>query len=121
MTNTPLVWNVFYGPWNGKVEQHNVFEHNGFWGDLVKAYKKCKREKETPEARAKFEETVRRDLMYYYWSKCEWEVVVSHWPPHIEDEKRFAEKSIKVDVYDQIEMNWDHFIEYVWSNRKLIK
>lgn len=50
-----------------------------------------------------------------YWSKCEWEIILSPWPP------RDGEQDIKVDVYDQIKINWDHFVDYVWNERKNIK
>ena len=53
--------------------------------------------------------------MYYYWSKCEWEIILSAWPSR----KDFNEE--KIDVFDQINLNWDRFADYVWENRKDIK
>lgn len=47
--------------------------------------------------------------MYYFWSKCEWEIILSDFPPS----KKFQEK--KVDVYEQVMLNWDIFINYVWN------
>ena len=54
-------------------------------------------------------EAVHGSLFYYYRSKCEWEVIVSSWPPS----DRVPER--KVDVYDQVMLNWDVFIGYVWE------
>ena len=40
---------------------------------------------------------------YMYWSKCEWEMILSDWP---------CEKNRqKIDVYEQIMMNFDLFVE----------
>ena len=102
-----LEWNVYVGNFNAKkIETHNVFHHTRFVEDCRAAAKKYKGDK------AAFAEEVRHSLMYYYWSKCEWEVIISHWPPV----QRF--QSTKVDVYDQVMLNWDRFIDYLWENRK---
>ena len=58
---------------------------------------------------------VRNSLRYYYWSKCEWEIVLSDWPPSETFKKE------KVDVYSQVVLNWDIFSEYIWENRKQLK
>ena len=102
-----LEWNVYVGNFNAKkIETHNVFHHTGFTEDCRKAAKKFKNDK------AAFAEEVRHSLMYYYWSKCEWDVVIEHWPPA----NGFDDS--KVDVYSQVMMNWDRFIDYLWENRK---
>lgn len=51
-------------------------------------------------------------FMYYFWSKCEWEVLISPWVGGNDDEE------IKVDVAWQIMNNWDVFVDYTWNNRK---
>ena len=72
-----LEWNVYISNFNGKrIEKYNVFDHLGFLDDLKKAARKY-RDRE----REQFEDQMRRDLMYYFWSKCEWEIILSHWPP----------------------------------------
>lgn len=109
-----LKWNVFVENRctstvkDGKIVQHNVFNHYGFLGDCKAALKKCKGDREV------FEEAVKRSLLYYYWCKCEWEVVISLWPP-----RDYGD--IKVDVYSQIMMNWDRFSDYLWENRKELR
>ena len=133
-----LVWNVFVEDINArKIEIHNIFDHYRFMEDLVNIKKKY------GEDFTKFSEEVRKSLKYYYWSKCEWEVVITSWPPYI-NEKEFIrlnlerneriskygqfirtdaniETSKKIDVYDQVMMNWDVFIRYLWIKRELIK
>ena len=70
-----LTWNVYVGDFNtGKIELYNIFNHYSFYNDCVKAKKKFKDDKEG------FAEEVRRDLHYYFLAKCEWEVVLQHWP-----------------------------------------
>ena len=111
--NAELHWNVLYGNFNsGKIEVRNVFDHHGFLDGCRKAAKKHGKDRDA------FEEYVRHELMYYYWSKCEWEVVVSHWPPSEQHSERFTD--IKIDVYDQVMMNWEHFIDYLWEHKYLL-
>jgi hypothetical protein len=64
--------------------------------------------------REEFAEGLRRSLMYYLWSKCEWEVLVSPWCGSRN------KQSLKIDAYWQIMNNWDVFLDYVWENRKEI-
>lgn len=72
--------------------------------DVKKAYKDYKDDYE------KFCEEVRLSLQYFFWSKCEWEVIISDWPPSNREPVE-----IKVDVYDQVMQNKDIFFKYVWS------
>lgn len=103
-----LEWNVYVEDINGKrMCTHNIFDHYRFRSDCKKAAKKYGKDRE------QFEETVRRDLMYYYWSKCEWEIVLSPW---VGNRESFREE--KIDVYDQVKLNWDIFIDWLWNNRK---
>ena len=105
-----LTWNVYYENFNARrIETHNVFNHYRFWEDCIKNVKKNKDDREA------FEEQLKQDLQYYYWSKTEWEIILSAWPPR----KEFDEE--KIDVFDQIYLNWDKFVDYVWENRKDIK
>lgn len=87
----------------------------------------------------KFAEEVKSVIMYYYWARSEWEVVITDWPPHITNEElnklnleqeqhyqqsgSYAYSNIfspavgkKVDVYDQVNLNWNIFIDYLWNN-----
>ena len=53
-----------------------------------------------------------QEELYYFWSKCEWEVLVTPWISPRESEKK------KIDVCWQIMNNWDVFVDYTWANRK---
>lgn len=70
-----LCWNVYVSSFNdSEITTMNIFNHGSFYNDCVKAKKKFN------EDRDAFAEQVRRSLMYYFWSKCEWEVILQHWP-----------------------------------------
>jgi hypothetical protein len=133
---TKLVWNVF-NERNGEIFPINIFEYNyKFLEDLLAAKRKYKDNFE------KFAEEVRKSLQYYYWSKSEYETIITSWPPYIESEelnrlnKEKHEREIrnrpfyrdtvnlatryKIDIYTQVMMNWDRFIDYIWNNKHLL-
>ena len=105
-----LEWNVYYGNFNSReIETYNVFHHYGF-------VEKCRQElKNYKDDREGFLKEVRSWLMYFFWSKCEWEVIIQHWP----NSEGFHDK--KIDVYDQVTMNWNKFADYLWENRKELR
>lgn len=97
-------WRVYVDDFNRKrIEEYDIFEHHGFAEDVRKAYRKHHTDFDA------FSEKVRGSLFYYYRSKCEWEVIVSSWPQSDCVPER------KVDVYEQVMLNWDVFIGYVWD------
>jgi len=99
-----MQWYVFVENFNGKkVEKYNIFEHERFAEDVKKIYKKYKNDFDS------FSIEVRKSLMYYFWSKCEWEIILSGWPSRDD----FCEK--KIDVFEQVNMNYEVFIKYVWD------
>ena len=48
--------------------------------------------------------------MYYMWSKSEYELILHPWSGDAND--------VKIDIYDQVTMNWGSFVDYVWKFRK---
>lgn len=130
-----LQWYVFVSSMSNKeIKKHNIFNYSRFYEDVVEDLKKSKTKEE-------FSEKLRRELFYYYGSKCEWEVVVTHWPCHIKIEELYRlnaeceevrekynrepyslyvnpESAMKVDVYTQVYNNWDIFLDYVWSFKR---
>ena len=70
-----LCWNVYISDYNrGEIKIYNIFNHHSFYETCVKLKKKFKDNKE------EFAKEVRSWLMYFFWSKCEWEIVLQHWP-----------------------------------------
>ena len=103
-----LEWNVYVEYINHRrIEIYNIFEHAGFKEDCDKAWKEYK------DNSQKFAECVKRSLMYYFWSKCEWEIILSDFFPSDSFKKE------KIDVYDQVRLNWNIFINYVWGQYSL--
>ena len=70
-----LCWNVYIGNFNsGQIEKYNIFDNWSFYYACVKAKKKYKDDKDG------FAKEVRGWLSYLFWAKCEWEIILDHWP-----------------------------------------
>ena len=130
--NLDLCWNVFKENVNSKkIEVFNIFNHYKFKESVIDILKNT-------ENRIEFAEEIKSKLRYYYWAKCEWEVIITSWPCHVdlEEVKRInaeieeaKEKygrvnyrvsmapsvGRKVDIYEQVLLNFDRFIDYLWE------
>ena len=129
-----MVWNVYREDFNhGTIVKYNIFDHNGFAQDV-------KNMLESDVPKNEFTEQLNRSLRYWFWGKTEYVAVISSWPTYIDKAEldrlnteyeeynnkrgRYPYKinvapdvSEKVSVYDQVMMNWEQFVEYVWSNK----
>lgn len=105
-----LEWNVFYHDINkNKITTLNILKQHGSFNEYIKkAFKKCKTKDE-------FAEVLRRELMYYFWSKCEWELIIE-----ITEDNRIILSPwcecrdtdlTKVDVTDDENFDWRGFAE----------
>lgn len=148
--NKELKWCVYNSAMSTReIEKINIFKLNWVFNTrIAKVYKdlkkKAKKEgKSEEELFEEFKEGVKTALMVCYWGKCEYEVVVTNWPTRVDGDEidRLAEEkasriekwgkfygtSVKlensrhIDIYEQVQMNWEQFIEYLWANRELIK
>lgn len=100
-----MEWYVYRQDLNtNEIETFNVFRHASFSRDVEAELSRAK-------SKGDFAEKLKSNLMYYYWCKAEWEVLIRSWCGR--------EKEIKVDVYQQVMLNWDIFLEYVWAHRKV--
>ena len=129
-----LTWNLYKHDINSrKIKVFNIFNHSSFRESVIKLKKK-KVPKEV------FAERLQLEVMYYFWSKCEYEVVVTSFPPYI-DKKELdrltsvyeecntkwghyplridvrPEIGIKIDICNQVLLNWDVFVDYVWRTK----
>lgn len=110
MKELNVCWNVYRESINNnRIGVYNVFEHGSFLVECAKYLKKYK------DDRKQAEKEIHSSLKYYFWSKCEFEILLY---PFI-DPKESAEP-IKIDVYEQVNNNWDIFFDYVWEHRKEI-
>lgn len=132
MSKPALEWNVFRENWNAKkIEKFNVFSHETFKKEVLEALEKSKSKEELSK-------TVQSTAMYYFWAKCEYEIMLTSWPPSItkeeakeiqlcveESEARYKHLprvfgvelavSSKMDIYGQLLLNWDRFIDYLYD------
>lgn len=103
MAVSNLSWNVYYYSINSrKIKVFNIFDHGGFNKEVKEHLQKC-------ETKEEFAQKIKSSLMYFFWSKCEWEVLVTAWVGRRDDQK------LKIDVYDQVMNNWDVFVDYTWG------
>ena len=91
-----------------KIEVYNIFNHGGFREDIIRATKEYENKEE-------FLKYLQSSLMHYFWSKSEWEVIVTPWVGGDIDKD-----SEKIDVYKQVMNNWEIFSDYVWNNKKIL-
>ena len=102
-----MEWNVYYYDYNSK-EMHtfNVFEHYGFRKSVRNAVKESK-------SRDEFAEKLIKELFYYFCKKAEWEIIIAPWVGGDREKE-----AVKIDVYDQVMLNWDKFVDTAWYNRR---
>ena len=129
-----MVWNVYREDFNNRaIVKYNIFDHGGFARDVNELLK-------ANVSRDEFAERLKRSLRYWFWCKSEHEVVLCSWPVYIDKAELdrlnteceecnnkwghypykinvALEIGEKVDIYDQVMMNWHQFIEYVWGNK----
>lgn len=129
----PFEWMVLYHNFNSdKIEQYNVLKYRE--DDIKKIRKKCKTKEE-------FSEKLKREMMYYYWSKCQWELIITKTEDNriiltpwcgcknpdevaidVTDDNNFdwigfADKHIKKQVYDNEEkIDIYSQLTYVWDS-----
>lgn len=104
-----MKWMVYYHDSNkNEIRPLNIFDHWSFRENMAKYAKKAKDKDE-------FAKELRSELMYNFWSKFEYEIIISPWGS-------FKNTSaIKVDIFNQVMLNWEHFLNYVWENKHLLK
>lgn len=103
-----IKWNVFIEDFNRReIRVFNIFNHDGFKKDCDKAWEdNCN---DSENGFSNFSKNVRNSLLFYFWSKCEYEVLLFGFPYN----DKFKAK--KIDVFEQVTINWDQFINYLWA------
>ena len=100
-----LEWNVWRNDLNtNKIKPFNVFNHCSFNKAVTDIFSKRLHMDE-------FEEMIDKEAMYYFWCKAEYEVMIGD----------LFEKGAKtkIDIYSQLKLNWDRFIDYLWNEYTL--
>lgn len=89
-------FNVIVSDFNTKeFKSYNVIPY------FIQCYKKAKQKPKTFE---EFKEFIKKEGMYMYWARCQYEIVLVHWP-YKEDNP--LDNCKKIDVWWQIENNID--------------
>ena len=109
----PLSWIVTYYDFNrNKISHYDVLKYRE--NDIKKMRKKCGTKEE-------FAEKLRREMMYYYWSKCEGDMIVSK----TEDNRIILTPwcgcknpdEVKIDVTDNNNFDWIGFADYILERK----
>ena len=90
-----------------KIEPINIFNYGNLLEEIKEIYKEYIERKEDIEF---FENKINSQLLYYFWSKREYEISVG------DLFEKDLEKYEKIDVYYQVKMNFKVFIEYLLNN-----
>lgn len=73
---------------------------------LIDSYKKIKKNK--PKTFDEIKEFITNESRYRFWSRCEYEVIITGWPKQ--------KREVKIDIFDQIIKNIDvittHFMSH---------
>lgn len=125
-----MEWNVYLNDANrSEIKIWNVFSHASFRDEIRLALETC-------QTKADFRKTAERTAIHYFWSKCEYEVVITSWPPYINRDESLniiradlpkyrttvnLETGLKISVYSQLRLNWNAFIDYCWSCKEEVK
>lgn len=92
---------IIYNPNKEKFEPYNVMDF--FVDEYIE-------DKENLKTFDEFKEFVERKSMWMFWSRCEYEIILSDWPPSGVEEKW--------DIHRQIMMNIDIVTEILMKNVK---
>lgn len=107
MKKPDLKWYVMIHDFNvDKIVKYNILEYDYLIDSLKKAIKKKEITKYD-----ELKEFVKRILMAQFWSRTEYEILVSGLHTRVEPQK--------IDVWYQIEMNLDNLLWYLIEKLKL--
>lgn len=120
MKKKSLVWNVYRFSLAGdKVVVYNIFNHLGFADGMQKIIKK-------KYDRSAFANEVKSELIYHFCGKYQHEITISKTAndePNDENEilvshyPRYSDSKydMRIDVYEQVMLNFDAFIDYIYK------
>ena len=103
-----MKWNVLLKDSEGaKFKSYNIFDYDAFRISIEELFKKQYHKKQ-------FLIELDRETHYFFWSQIEWEMI---FPPMdvAEHGKYNALTWYKIDVYEQLRVNWERFAEYMWA------
>ena len=104
--NKDLCWYVFNYDWNtNEVIIYDVCH--------ILRFDHCKKELlAVIKNRDKFEERLKQLCKYYFWSRREYEISIG------DAFETDCSRLEKFDIWDQLELNWTQFVNYIFNNYK---
>ena len=136
-----LEYNVYIEDINARtIKPYNIFKNSRFYESIYKICQEYKKDKNIEF----FKKEIKNQLMYNYWGRSEYEIVLTSWPPHIdveeidklkkeieEHDSKYSWKQVratvnlsiseKISIYDQVMLNFDIFFNYLLENISLLK
>lgn len=97
-------FNVIY--WSFNEETPTPYDVLPYFRNEYERTKKTER----PVTKEQWEKFIKNKGKYMYWARCEYEVIVSTWPP--------TDKSYKLDIWQQIEANLDLITEILMQEHE---
>ena len=93
-----MEWNVYRhdSNWN-KIVKWNIFDHGMFREDMRILL-------QNNLIKDDFSKRLETTVSYYFWSKTEYEIILKPWVG--------KDIEVKIDIYNQLKMNWDKFVDY---------
>ena len=127
-----LKWNLYCRDPIGKIAPYNIFKHSAVRTDVEKLFE------DRTFSKSNFSDALDKIIRYHFWGRAEAEIAVSSWVPHITIEEmervqsEYAQhiikwktppyrvsvnidSSVKINIYEQVHLNWESFIDYVWK------
>ena len=92
-------FNVLLYDWNcNKAKYYNILP-----------YFRTEWQESNPDVKTKgdLKKWILRKSQYQFWARCEYEIVISHWPLNTNSVEHFYNDMHKIDVDFQIKMNID--------------
>lgn len=95
-----LEWNVFVDNFNKQeIVTCNILDSKIFKNEVLD---------KKPKTREELKELIEKWAKYHYWCRAEWEILIGGL---FYGDDKFQ----KVDVYQQIMINIDRLVDYVWK------
>ena len=86
---------------------HDALESYDVVPRFVESIRQYTKPKNLPKTKEALNEILESNVRYSFWSKCEYEMIIHGWPEQNNDQK--------VDVYQQLKLNWPIFLDFFWE------
>ena len=122
-----MTWNVFIYDFNKrKIEIKNIFNISSTFNEDFEALK-VQTLRGDIATKEEFADKLKSILRYTFWCRREYEIAISDlcWTYRdatdemkVKEYEHYCKTAEKIDIYSQVEMNWDKFVDYVWNEVK---